>query len=75
MLCLPSRHDIPIYTIAMPCVLPIVYLLVTDIRKEVRSQVLLYRFYLSELCIKRSSTLTVWVSCRHDTLLRMPIIT
>lgn len=59
---------IPIYTTAMPCVLPIVYLLVTDILKDVRSQVLLYRFYLSELCIKRSSTLTVWVSCtRHDT--------
>lgn len=70
---------IPIYTIGM-LVYCKLYLLVTDILKEVKSHVL--RFYLSELCGVIRSTKRfekghqLWPFGFHiDMVLRMPIIT
>lgn len=63
---------IPIYTIGM-LVYCTLYLLVTDILKEVKSHVL--RFYLSELCGVIRSTKNLKKVINFDMILRMPIIT
>lgn len=63
---------IPIYTIGM-LVYCTLYLLVTDILKEVK--VIVLRFYLSELCGVIRSTKNLKKVINFDMILRMPIIT
>lgn len=63
---------IPIYTFGM-LVYSTLYLLVTDILKEVKSHVL--RFYLSELSGVIRSTKSLKKVINFDMIIRMPIIT